>query len=63
MFNISDTKCPVCGGTKRKIINVTGLDGSTMQVRSEEWWYVPQENEIALEGYCTECGVKFVTSI
>ncbi|MBU1066962.1 hypothetical protein KKE60_04210 [Patescibacteria group bacterium] len=61
-FNKYDSECPICRGTKRVIVEtVVDRENRTSVTRTELWgYYAPSGNEIVIEGFCDECGAKFI---
>jgi len=59
MYSISNAHCPICGGSKKAIVTQY-FHGVGSESRLEDWTYIPAPNEWIEEGYCTECGTKFI---
>ena len=63
MFNICDSECPVCRTMKKLTVkrNENHPDlGLIGHITTEYWDYAPLVDEVIIEGFCPECGIKLV---
>ena len=63
MFTAYDSECPVCRGQKKvQVLQVENNSelGKIEHFSNESWGYACSENEKAVEGFCPQCGIKFI---
>lgn len=59
MVSVYDADCPICKSQKK--VRVLGHDGDNPKhTRTEFWGYCLSQNEVIIEAFCPNCGVKFI---
>ncbi len=64
-FDINDPQCPVCHSPKKLVVKRCENhpeSGEIEHFRIEFWAYAPSGDEVIVEAFCPECGIKFVTN-